>query len=169
MAAVTVCSDFRAQENQVSHCFHCFPVYLPWSDETGCHDLVASWPAYRFLRRQVSLVKSYIGEGNSNPLQCSCLENPRDGKPGRLQFMGLHRVGHDWSNLAAAAKSLQMVTAAIKLRRLLLGRKVMMNIDSIFKSRDITLPTKVRLVKAMVFPVVMYGCENWTEILVCLL
>ena len=47
-------------------------------------------------------------------------------------------------------------------RRLLLGRKVMTNFDSVFKSRDITLPTKVRLVKAMVFPVVMYGCENWT-------
>ena len=47
-------------------------------------------------------------------------------------------------------------------RRLLLGRKVMTNLDSIFKSRDITLPTKVCLVKAMVFPVVMYGCENWT-------
>ena len=47
-------------------------------------------------------------------------------------------------------------------RRLLLGRKVMTNIDSILKIRDITLPTKVRLVKAMVFPVVMYGCESWT-------
>ena len=47
-------------------------------------------------------------------------------------------------------------------RRLLLGRKVMTNLDSIFKSRDITLPTKVRLVKAMVSPVVMYGCESWT-------
>ena len=47
-------------------------------------------------------------------------------------------------------------------RRLLLGRKVMTNLDSIFKSRDITLPAKVRLVKAMVFPVVMYGCESWT-------
>ena len=47
-------------------------------------------------------------------------------------------------------------------RRLLLGRKVMTNLDSLFKSRDITLPTKVRLVKAMVFPVVMYGCESWT-------
>ena len=47
-------------------------------------------------------------------------------------------------------------------RRLLLGRKVMTNLDSIFKSRDITLPTKVRLVKVMVFPVVMYGCESWT-------
>ena len=54
-----------------------------------------------------------------------------------------------------APKSLQMVTAAMKL-------KVMTNLDSIFKSRDITLPTKVRLVKAMVFPVVMYGCESWT-------
>ena len=47
-------------------------------------------------------------------------------------------------------------------RRLLLGRKVMTNLDSIIKSRDMTLPTKVRLVKAMVFPVVMYGCESWT-------
>ena len=47
-------------------------------------------------------------------------------------------------------------------RCLLLGRKVMTNLDSIFKSRDVTLPTKVRLVKAMVFPVVVYGCESWT-------
>ena len=47
-------------------------------------------------------------------------------------------------------------------RRLLLGRKVMTNLDRILKSRDITLPTRVRLVKAMVFPVVMYGCESWT-------
>ena len=47
-------------------------------------------------------------------------------------------------------------------RHLLLGKKVMTNLDSIFKSRDTTLPTKVRLVKAMVFPVVMYGCESWT-------
>ena len=55
-----------------------------------------------------------------------------------------------------------MVTAAMKLRHLLLGRKVMTNLDSIFKSRDLTLPTKVRLVKAMVFPIVTYGCESWT-------
>ena len=54
-----------------------------------------------------------------------------------------------------------MVTAAMKLRHLLLGKKVMTNLDSIFKSRDITLATKVRLVKAMVFPVIMYGCESW--------
>ena len=56
-----------------------------------------------------------------------------------------------------------MVTAAMKFKTsLLLGRKVITNLDSIFKSRDITLPTKVRLVKAMVFPVVMCGCESWT-------
>ena len=59
-----------------------------------------------------------------------------------------------------------MVIAAMKLKEileeLLFGRKVMTNLDSIFESRDITLPTKVRLVKAMVFPVVMYRCESWT-------
>ena len=55
-----------------------------------------------------------------------------------------------------------MVTAAIKLRLLLFGRKVMTNLDSILRSRDITLPIEVRLVKAMVFLVVMYGCESWT-------
>ena len=53
-----------------------------------------------------------------------------------------------------------MVTSAIKLKHLLLGGKVMTNLDSILKSKDITLPTKVHLVKAMVFPVVMYGCEE---------
>ena len=55
-----------------------------------------------------------------------------------------------------------MVIAAMKLKDLLLGGKVMINLDSILKSRDITLPTKVRLVKAMVFSVVMYECESWT-------
>ena len=57
---------------------------------------------------------------------------------------------------------MQMVTVAMKLRRLLLRRKVMTNLDSLLKSRDITLSTKAHLVKAMVFPVVMYGCESWT-------
>ena len=63
-----------------------------------------------------------------------------------------------------APKSLKMVTAAIKLKDacLLLGRKAMTNLDSMLKSRDINLPTKVQLVKAMVFPIVMYGCESWT-------
>ena len=61
-----------------------------------------------------------------------------------------------------APKSLQMVTAVMKLKDLLLGRKAMTNLDSILKNRDITLPTKVHLLKALVFPVVMYGCESWT-------
>ena len=69
-----------------------------------------------------------------------------------------------WQTLFwGALKLLQMVIAAMKLkRRLLLGRKAMTNLDSILKSRDITLPTKIHLVKAMVFSVVMYGCESWT-------
>ena len=62
-----------------------------------------------------------------------------------------------------APKSLQMVIAAMKLKDAYsFGRKVMTNLDSVLKSRDITLSTKVRLVKAMVFSVVMYGCESWT-------
>ena len=62
-----------------------------------------------------------------------------------------------------APKPLQMVvTTAMKLRHLLLGRKAMTKLDSILKSRDVTLPTTVRLVKAMIFPVVVHGCESWT-------
>ena len=62
-----------------------------------------------------------------------------------------------------APKSLQMVTAAMKLKDAYsFGRSAMTNLDSILKSRDITLPTKVHLVKAVVFPVVTYGCESWT-------
>ena len=73
-----------------------------------------------------------------------------DGNSDRLYFLGLK-------------KSLQIVTAAMKLKRsLLLGRKAMTNLDSILESRDITLRTKVGLVKAVVFPVVICGCENWT-------
>ena len=73
-------------------------------------------------------------------------------------------MGKQWLTLFfQAPKSLQMVIAAMKFKRhLVLVRKVMTNLDSILKSRDISLPTKVHLVKAMVFPVVMYGRESWT-------
>ena len=75
-------------------------------------------------------------------------------------------MGKQWKQCQTlffwAPKSLQIVTAAIKLKDAYSLEEVMSNLDSIFKSRDITLPTKVRLVKAMVFPVVMYGCESWT-------
>ena len=81
-----------------------------------------------------------------------------------------HFMGNRWGN---SGNSVRLYFLGFKItadgdcsheikRRLLLGRKVMINLDSIFKSRDITLPTKVRLVKAMVFPGVMYGCESWT-------
>ena len=73
-----------------------------------------------------------------------------NGNSNRLYLLGLQ-------------KSLQMVTASHEIKRhLLLGRKVMTNLDIIFKSRNITLPTKIPLVKAMVSPVVMYECESWT-------
>ena len=72
-------------------------------------------------------------------------------------------MGKQWLTLCLGApKSLPMVIAAMKLRHLLLGREVMTNLDSILKSRDITLPTKVCLFKVVVFPVVMYRCEIWT-------
>jgi len=87
MAAVTICSDFGAQEHKVCHCFHCFPIYLPQSDGTSSHE-----------------IKTHL----------------------------------------------------------LLGRKAISNLDSILKSRDITLLKNVHLVKAMVFPVVTYGYESWT-------
>ena len=81
-----------------------------------------------------------------------------------------HFMGNGWGN---SGNSVRLYFGGLQItadsdcsheikRRLLLGRKVMTNLDSIFKSRDITLPTKVSLVKAMVFPVVMYGCESWT-------
>ena len=71
-------------------------------------------------------------------------------------------VGHIWS-LSHILLFYTLLDCSHEIkRRLLLGRKVMTNLDSVFKSRDITLPTKVRLVKAMVFPAVMYGCESWT-------
>ena len=74
-------------------------------------------------------------------------------------------MGKQWKQCQTlhlgAPKSLQMVTSAMKLKDAY-SLKVMTNLDSILKSRDITLPTKVRLVKATVFPVVMYGCESWT-------
>ena len=76
--------------------------------------------------------------------------------------MGMGKQWKQWETLFwGAPKSLQVVPAAMKLRRLLLGRKAMTNLDSTLKSRDVTLTTEVHLVKAMVFPVVMYGCESW--------
>ena len=87
------------------------------------------------------------GEGNGNPLQYSCLEKSH----GWRSLVGSSPWGHKESD----------TTEQIHFHSLL-GRKVMTNLHSILKSRDITMPTNVPLVKAMVFPVVMYGCESWT-------
>ena len=74
----------------------------------------------------------------------------RWGNSDRFYFLGLQKITAD-GDCSHEMK-----------RHVLLGRKVMTNLDSIFKSRDITLPTKVHLIKAVVFPVVMYGCESWS-------
>ena len=86
--------------------WHPTPVLLPgkshgWRSLVGC----SPWghkESDTTERIHFHFSLSCIGEGNGNPLQCSCLENPRDGEPGGLSSLGLHRVGHDWSNLAAA-------------------------------------------------------------------
>ena len=99
-----------------------------------------------------SWLKAQHSENEDHGIQSNHFMENRWGNSGnsvRLYFWGV-------------PKSLQMVTEAIKLKDTFLGRKVMTNLDSIFQSRDITLPTKGHLVKAMVFPVIMYGCESWT-------
>ena len=86
--------------------WHTTPVLLPWKSH-GWRSLVGCSPWGRWgsdttERLHFHFSLSCIGEGNGNPLQCSCLENPRDGEPGGLPSMGLHRVGYDWSSLAVA-------------------------------------------------------------------
>ena len=94
-------------------------------------------------------------------------ENPMDQKPGRLPSVGWQIVGETMETVTDFILGGSKITAdgdcSHEIKRcLLLGRKVMINLDSVLKSRDIILPTKGHLVKAMVFPVVMYGCESWT-------
>ena len=92
---------------------------------------------------------SCIGGGNGNPLQCSCLDNPRED-------------GAWWAAVYGVAQSRTRLKRLSSSSSRLLERKAVNNLDSILKSRDITLPTKVNLAKAMVFPVVMYVCDSWT-------
>ena len=76
---------------------------IPWTEEPGRLQCMGSLESDTTERLHFHFSLSCIGEGNGNPLQCSCLENPRDGKPGGLPSTGSHRVGHDWSDAAAAA------------------------------------------------------------------
>ena len=104
-------------------------------------------------RTKEPLDESERGEGKSW-LKAQHSENEDHG------IWSHHFMGNRWRN---SGNRLADGDCSHEIKRhLLLGRKVMTNLDSIIKSRDITLPTKVRLVKAMVFPVVMYGCESWT-------
>ena len=105
---------------------------------------------------------SCIGEGNGNPLQCSCLENPRDRVAWWAAIYGVAQSRTRLKRLSSSKITADGDCSHEVKRRLLLGRKVMTNIDSILKSGNITLPTKVCLIKAMVFPVVIYGYESWT-------
>ena len=107
----------------------------------------ASW--WKWKRRVKSWLKAQHSENEDHGIWSHHFMANRWGNSVRLYFWGLQIIADgDCSH-------------EIK-RRLLLWRRVLTNLDNILKSRDITLPTKVRLVKAMVFPVVMYGCENWT-------
>ena len=80
---------------------------IPWMEEPDRLQSMGSLESDTTERLHFHFSLSCTGEGNSNPLQCSCLENPRTGEPGGLPSMGSHRVGHDWSDLAAAADFLQ--------------------------------------------------------------
>jgi len=102
--------------------WHPTPVLLPGKSH-GRRSLVGCSPWGCWGSDTTSLSLSRIGERNGNPLQCSCLENPRDGEPGGLPSMGLHRVGHDWRDLAAAAaylddnKNIKLLTSRIHNQR----------------------------------------------------
>ena len=100
---------------------------------------------------------SCIGEGNGNPLQCSYLENPRDGGAWWAAICGVTQSRTRLKWLSSSSDSSHEIK-----RHLFLERKAMTNLDSILKNRNIALLTKVHIVKAMIFPVVVYGCESWT-------
>ena len=148
MAAVTICSDSGAQENKICHCFHFFPFYFSWNDRTRCHDVsflnVALKPT--FSLSSFTFIKRLFSSSSLSAIR------QIDGE--EMETVTVY------ISLGSKVTADGECSHEIK-RRLLLGRKVMTHLGSILKSRDITLPTKVHLVKAMVFPVVMW-CESWT-------
>ena len=130
-----------------------------WRSLVGCSPW-GRWESDTTERFHFHFSLSCIGEGNGNPLQCSCLENPKDGG---AWLAAVYGVAQSRTRLKRLSKITADGDCSHEIQRcLLLGRKAMTNLDSILKSRDITLSTKVHVIKAMVFPVVMYGCESWT-------
>ena len=140
MVTITVCSDFGAHENKVCHCFHFFPIYLPWTDGTGCQGLIF---------QMVSFKPAFSLSLASGPISSWEIDGETVKTVSDFIFLG--------SKTTAVGDCSHYIK-----RRLFLGRTVMTNLDSILKSKDITLPTKVHLVKAMIFSVIIYGCESWT-------
>ena len=94
---------------------------IPWTEEPGGLQFMGSIESDTTERLHFHFSLSCIGEGNGNPLQCSCLENPRDRKPGWLPSMGSHRVEHDWSDAAAAAAAACLIMEAEKTHSLVSG------------------------------------------------
>ena len=160
MAAITICSDFGAPKNKV---WPCFPIYFPWSDGTRCHDHCFLCGGSNWFYSSVIFYTVKRGEWKSwlklniqkTKIMASCLITSWEIDGERVETVSDFIF---WGSEITADGDCSHESK----RHLLLGRKVMSNLDSILKSRDITLSTKVRLVKAMVLPVVMYGCESWT-------
>ena len=149
MAAVTICSGFGAPQNKFCHCFHSFPIYLPWTDGTRWHDL-------RFLNAK--FYASFFKGLKLNILKTNIMAF------GAITSWQIHEETVDTATgfIFLDSKITADDDCCHEIKRCsLLGRKVMMNLNSILKSRDITLPAKVCIVKAMVFPVIVYGCESW--------
>ena len=159
---------------------YCHPVYLPYKQMLGWmnHKLESKLP-WEILT--TSDDTTLIAE-NEEELKSLLMRRKRRGKEEwekaglklNIQKMKImasspitdgKEMGNKWKQISFpwVPKSFQIMTVAMKLWLLLLGRKAMTNLDSVLKSRDITLPIKVHIVKAMVFPGVMYGCESWTR------
>ena len=115
---------------------------VPWTEEPGKLQPMGSLRVkHDWLHFHFSL--SCIGEGNGNPLQCSCLENPKDGEPGGLPSLGSHRVRHDWSDLAAAAATEKILVVKIKKREIVSLTMKWTSGGSIHKNRVHSKRTKL--------------------------
>ena len=165
---------------------YCHPDYLTYIQSTSCEML--GWMKHKLesrLPEKISITSDIRWHHHYGIKQRGTKEHLDEGERGEWKlaenstfkklrswqlvpsthgkYMG--KQWKPWQTLFSwAPKSLQKVTTAMKLKDacLVLGKKAITNLDDILKSRDITLPTKVHIIKAMVFPVVMYGCESWT-------
>ena len=179
MAAVTICGDSGAQENKVCDCFHCFPIYLPRETPGWMNHKLESRLPGDISNLRYADDTTLTAESKEKPqsfLMNVKEESEKDGLEINIQKAKIMASGPitswqiDWKTMETVRDFISLgskITAdgdcSHEIKRcLLLGKKSMTNLDSILKNREITLPTKVCLVKAMVFPVVMYECESWT-------